>query len=55
MVSAGGLAVEQHLGLHPWPLQVRPLWRLSRRIDERFGAGPWARAMINQAILATKP
>jgi len=49
-----GLRVRSHVGLHPWPFQIRWLWRLSRWVDRRYGAGPWSRLMINQAILADK-
>lgn len=52
---ANGLSVRSHVGLHPWPFQIRFLWRLSRWVDTRYGAGAWARIMINQAILADKP
>ncbi len=54
-VTVSGLVVRQHVGLHPWPFQIRPLWVLSRWIDHNYGSGRWARIMINQAILADKP
>jgi 2-polyprenyl-3-methyl-5-hydroxy-6-metoxy-1,4-benzoquinol methylase len=54
MVRANGLTIAHHRGLHAWPFQATALQGLSRRVDLRFGTGPWGRWMINQAILATK-
>jgi 2-polyprenyl-3-methyl-5-hydroxy-6-metoxy-1,4-benzoquinol methylase len=51
--TTSGLQVLEHVGFHAWPFQLG-LSRLSRRVDRRFGAGPWARLMINQAVLARK-
>lgn len=53
--SGNGLRIRSHIGLHPWPFQFRLLCGLSRWVDMRYGAGPWSRVMINQAILADKP
>jgi len=52
--AASGLQVLKHIGFHAWPFQLG-LSNLSRSVDRRFGAGPWARLMINQAVLARKP
>lgn len=49
-----GLVIETQLGFHPWPFQITPLQKLSSRVDARFGAGPWGRWMINQAVIARK-
>jgi 2-polyprenyl-3-methyl-5-hydroxy-6-metoxy-1,4-benzoquinol methylase len=49
-----GLQMLKHVGFHAWPFQLG-LPGLSRRVDRSFGAGPWARVMINQAVLARKP
>ena len=51
---ASGLQVLKHIGFHAWPFQLG-LPDRSRWVDERYGAGPWARAMINQAVFARKP
>jgi len=48
------LALVTHVGLHPWPFQIRWLWPFSRQIDKRLGAGRLGRLMINQAIRAEK-
>lgn len=53
-VGAAGLRLSRHVGLHPWPFQLRPLHRLSRWVDVRFGGSAWRRLMINQAIHAVK-
>jgi 2-polyprenyl-3-methyl-5-hydroxy-6-metoxy-1,4-benzoquinol methylase len=52
--TASGLQVLKHIGFHAWPFQLG-LSGLSRSVDRRFGAGPWSRLMINQAVLARKP
>lgn len=49
-----GLRVLKHIGFHAWPFQFG-LPNLSRSVDRRFGAHPWAKLMINQAVLASKP
>lgn len=54
MAAAAGLKVERHIGLHPWPFQIRPLQRLSSLVDRQFGAGFFRRLMINQAIRARR-
>jgi 2-polyprenyl-3-methyl-5-hydroxy-6-metoxy-1,4-benzoquinol methylase len=51
--AASGLQVLRHIGFHAWPFQLG-LSRFSRSVDRHFGAGPWARLMINQAVLARK-
>lgn len=53
IVRAQSLQVVRHVGLHAWPFQLG-LSRLSTAVDRRFGAGPWARLMINQALAARK-
>ncbi|HXJ85066.1 MAG TPA: methyltransferase domain-containing protein [Candidatus Methylomirabilis sp.] len=52
--AASGLQILRHIGFHAWPFQMG-LSGLSRSVDRRFGDGPWARLMINQAVLARKP
>ncbi|HZS52017.1 MAG TPA: class I SAM-dependent methyltransferase [Bryobacterales bacterium] len=53
-IAAAGLALECHIGFHPWPFQLRPLWGVSRWVDAKLGGG-WARRfMINQAVRASK-
>lgn len=47
------LRLLRHSGFHPWPFQLK-LWKLSKKVDQRFGQGRWATFMINQAILARK-
>jgi 2-polyprenyl-3-methyl-5-hydroxy-6-metoxy-1,4-benzoquinol methylase len=42
-----------HSGFHPWPFQIK-LWKMSEKVDTRFGRSRWATIMINQAILAYK-
>jgi 2-polyprenyl-3-methyl-5-hydroxy-6-metoxy-1,4-benzoquinol methylase len=54
MIADAGLKLERHIGFHPWPFQVRWLWKLSRAVDRRFGPGIWGRLMINQAVRASK-
>lgn len=53
LCAAHGLTVVKHVGFHAWPFRL-PLWRLSRRVDARFGQSAWARVMINQAVLVRK-
>ena len=52
--TSSGLRIVRHTGFHAWPFQLGLGW-LSRRVDRRFGDGPWARLMINQAVVALKP
>lgn len=52
--AASGLQVLEHVGFHAWPFQLG-FSDLSRSVDRRLGAGPWAKLMINQAVLARKP
>jgi len=52
--TACSLEVLKHSGFHAWPFQLG-LSALSRSMDRRLGEGPWARLMINQAVLARKP
>jgi 2-polyprenyl-3-methyl-5-hydroxy-6-metoxy-1,4-benzoquinol methylase len=52
--ATSGLQILKHIGFHAWPFQLG-LSGLSRSVDRRFGAGPLARLMINQAVLARKP
>ncbi len=52
--ATSGLQVLKHIGFHAWPFQLG-LSGLSRSVDRRLGARPWARFMINQALLALKP
>ena len=51
--TGSGLDVLKHVGFHAWPFQFG-LAHLSRKVDRRFGPGPWARLMINQAVLVRK-
>jgi ubiquinone/menaquinone biosynthesis C-methylase UbiE len=53
-VRDADLALVTHVGLHPWPFQIRWLWPFSRQIDKRLGAGRLGKLMINQAIRAEK-
>lgn len=48
------LQVLRHIGFHAWPFQLG-FPGLSRWVDRRLGGGPWAKLMINQAVLARKP
>lgn len=52
---SAGLAIEKHIGFHPWPFQIRFLQYLSRKIDHRYAETLWGRIMINQAIRCRKP
>lgn len=53
-VGAAHLSLVRHIGLHPWPFQLRPLWPLSRQVDKLFGASWWGKLMINQAVRAER-
>ena len=53
-IQDSGLLVEQHFGLHPWPFQIKPLWRWSTTLDHKFGKKGWGRVMLNQAVRARK-
>lgn len=53
-VALAGLRQIEHHGIHAWPFQLRPLWRLSHWADRRFSRTAWKRLMINQAIKAVK-
>lgn len=53
-VRSADLQLQQQIGLHAWPFQIRWLWPLSRWVDQQFGAGLLGKWMINQAIRAEK-
>lgn len=55
IITESSLIVKQHLGIHPWPFQIRCLWKVSEWIDKRFGGSFLGRLMVNQAIRANKP
>lgn len=51
--TASGLEILLHVGFHPWPFQLG-FPGVARRVERRFGRGPAARWMVNQAVLARK-
>jgi ubiquinone/menaquinone biosynthesis C-methylase UbiE len=53
-IRAAHLSLVQHVGLHPWPFQIRLLWPLSKQIDKLLGAKWWGKLMINQAVRAER-
>jgi 2-polyprenyl-3-methyl-5-hydroxy-6-metoxy-1,4-benzoquinol methylase len=54
LIEKYSLEIKFHIGFHPWPFQIKPLQKLSLRVDKRFGNSSWAKWMINQAIYAIK-
>lgn len=46
--------IVKHLGFHPWPFQIKLLWRLSKAVDRLLGHRAFGKIMINQAILVQK-
>lgn len=55
VIRGSGMEILDHIGLHLWPFQIKPLWSLSEKVDHWLGDTFLARVMINQAVIALKP